>query len=150
MSNVDNGFRQEVGGTKNAPFFAGTNITTNVSFAIAAGGANVSEIAISLLDGASALVAQAQLFEVWLSDAATGATLTTTGASGTVQVKSASGDDFAVFTAKKALLAQSLVTGIYTLEITDSGKTGFYVCVRNPFTGLTEVSRQLVSGDYGA
>lgn len=149
MSNVKNGFRQANSGDENAPFFENTNVTTNVAFAIAAGGSNISEIAVSLLDGLGNLVEQALAFEIWLSDAATGATLTTTGASGTVQVKSASGDDFAVLTAKKALLAQSLATGVYTLEITDSAKTGFFVCIRNPFTGLTEVSRQLVSGDYG-
>lgn len=149
MSNVKNGFRQAQAGDQNAPFFEDTNVPTNVSFAIAAGGANVSEIAVSLLDGLGNLVAQALALEIWLSDAASGAGLTGTSASGTVQAKSASGADFGDLTAKKAKVVQSLATGIYTLEITDTAKTGFYVCVRNPFTGLTEVSRQLVTADYG-
>jgi hypothetical protein len=152
MSNVDNGFRQAGAGTNNAPFFNAVNVTTNSSFAITAGAANVSEIAISMLDGTGTgtLVADAAPMNVWLSDAATGAGLTGTSASGTVQAKSASGADFGVLTAKKALVAQPLATGIYTLEITDTAKTGFYVCIQNPFTGAVSVSRQLVTGDYGA
>lgn len=148
--NVKNGFRSPNGGSNNAPFFEGVNVVTNNSFTIAAGGANVSEIAIALLDGAGNAKASPLPMNVWLSDAATGAGLTGTSASGTVQAKSASGADFAALTAKKALLVQPLATGIYTLEITDSAKTGFYVCIQNPFTGEVSVSRQLVTGDYGA
>lgn len=150
MSNVKNGFRQAGSGEDNAPFFEGVNVTTDSSFAISAGAANVTEIAISMLDGAEVLVADAMVMNVWLSDAATGAGLTGTTASGTVQAKSASGADFAALTAKKALVVQTLATGVYTLEITDSAKTGFYVCVQNPFTGQVSVSRQLVTGDYGS
>ncbi len=150
MSNVKHGFRQAQAGDGNAPFFEGSNVSTTNSFTIAAGGANVSEIAIAMLDGNGDAVASAIPLTVWLSDAATGAGLTGTGASGTVQAKSASGADFGVLSAKKALIAQSLATGIYTLEITDTSKTGFYVCIQNPFTGAISVSRQLVTGDYGS
>jgi hypothetical protein len=148
--NVDNGFRSAHAGRKNAPFFEGVNVTTSNSFTISAGAANVTEIAIALLDGAGDARASAIPMTVWLSDAATGAGLTATSASGTVQAKSASGTDFGVLTAKKALVAQPLATGIYTLEITDTAKTGFYVCIQNPFTGAVSVSRQLVTADYGA
>ena len=150
MSNVNNGFRQEQGGDKNAPFIEGTNVPTNVAFAFTAGAANVAEVAISLLDGFGNAVEQAMPFEVWLSDSAVGAGLTATSASGTVAAKAASGADFGDLTAKKAKVVQSLATGIYTLEITDTAKTTFYVCVRNPFTGLTEVSRIMATADYGA
>ena len=131
MSNVKNGFRQAGSGEDNAPFFNGVNITTDNSFTISSGAANVTEIAIAMLDGAGNALADAAPMTVWLSDAATGTGLTGTGASGTVQAKSASGADFGVLTAKKALIAQPLATGIYTLEITDSAKTGFYVCIQN-------------------
>ncbi|MCK5611367.1 hypothetical protein KAR91_56375 [Candidatus Pacearchaeota archaeon] len=150
MSNVKHGFRQAQAGDGNSPFFEGVNVTTTNSFTIASAAANVSEIAIALLDGNGDAVAAAQPMTVWLSDAATGAGLTGTSASGTVQAKSASGADFGALTAKKALIAQPLATGIYTLEITDTAKTGFYVCIQNPFTGAVSVSRQLVTGDYGA
>lgn len=150
MSNVKHGFRQAQAGDGNSPFFEGVNATTTNSFTIASAAANVTEIAIAMLDGNGDAVAVALPMTVWLSDAATGAGLTATSASGTVQAKSASGADFGVLTAKKALIAQPLATGIYTLEITDTAKTGFYVCVQNPFTGAVSVSRQLVTGDYGA
>ena len=150
MSNVKHGFKQAQVGDGNAPFFEGVNATTTNSFTIASGAANVTEIAIAMLDGNGDAVADAAPMTVWLSDAATGAGLTATSASGTVQAKSASGADFGVLSAKKALIAQPLATGIYTLEITDTAKTGFYVCIQNPFTGAISVSRQLVTGDYGS
>lgn len=150
MSNVKHGFRQAQAGDGNSPFFEGVNVTTANSFTISSGAANITEIAIAMLDGNGAAVADAAPITVWLSDAATGAGLTGTSASGTVQAKSASGADFGVLTAKKALIAQPLATGIYTLEITDTAKTGFYVCIQNPFTGAISVSRQLVTGDYGS
>ena len=75
--------------------------------------------------------------------------MTSTSASGTVTAKSASGADFGALTAKKAFIAQSLATGIFILEITDTAKTGFFVCVQNPVTGEVNVSRVLVGGDYG-
>lgn len=150
MSNVKNGFRQAHSGDGNAPFVESVNVSTSFSFAFTAGAANVAEIAISVLDGAATLLAGAKPLLVWLSDSATGAGLTATGASGTVQAKSASGADFGVLTAKKALIAQPLGTGIYTLEITDTAKTGFYVCVQDPYSGQVNVSRVMVTGDYGA
>jgi len=87
---------------------------------------------------------------VWLSDADTGVGLTATTASGTVQAKSASGADFATFTAKKALLVQPLATGVYTLEITDSAKTAFYVCAATLDGRAYSVSTVLATEDYGA
>lgn len=150
MSNVKHGFRQAQAGDGNSPFFEGVNATTTNSFTISSGAANVTEIAIAMLDGNGDAVAIAMPLTVWLSDAATGAGLTGTSASGTVQAKSASGADFGVLSAKKALIVQLLATGIYTLEITDTAKTGFYVCIQNPFTGAISVSRQLVTGDYGS
>lgn len=150
MSDVLNGFKQTVGGKYNAPFFNGENVVTDSSFAIAAGGANVCEITVTLKDGANAIKASAIPFEIWLSDDADGIGLTATSASGTVQAKSGGGADFGALTAKKALAVQALGTGLYILEITDTAKTGFYIAIKNPFTGNIAVSRQLVTGDYGA
>lgn len=148
-NNVLNGFKQ-TGSNKNAPYFNGNNTPVSFSFAYAAGGANVAEIAITAQDGADVAIASPVSFDVYLSDAATGAGLTATTASGTVTAKSASGAVIGTYEAKKALRVQSLATGAFTLEITDTAKTGFYVTIVNPFTGLTEVSRQLVTGDYGS
>ncbi|MCK5617725.1 hypothetical protein KAR91_88490 [Candidatus Pacearchaeota archaeon] len=150
MSNVKNGHRPAHAGNGNAPFVEGVNVPTSFSFAFTAGAANVAEVAISVLDGTAALLAGARPFKAWLSDSATGVGLTATSASGTVQAKSASGADLGVLTAKKALEVQPLATGIYTLEITDTAKTAFYVAVQCPYSGHVVVSRVMVTGDYGA
>lgn len=124
-----------------------SNLT--LAFSIAAGSANVSEITIAVKDGAGATVAGVYNLDVWLSDAASGAGLTGTTASGAVAAKAASGVDLVAYTAKKAIRVQTLATGIYVLSITDSAKTGFYVCGQAPGTGKAVVSTQLVTGSYG-
>lgn len=141
---------EESQGNKNRPVFNENAVPISVSFAATAGAANVCEVAITFKDGYEATLAKPLVFEVWLSDASTGAGLTATSASGTVTAKSASGTVFDTMVSKKALTVQALATGIFTLEITDTAKTGFYVCIKNPFTGLVEVSDQLVTGDYGS
>ena len=121
-----------------------------VTFAIAAGGANVSEVTITVKDAAGTTLAGGRNLEVWLSDAATGLGITGTTASGTVTAKSASGTVLTALTAKKHLAVQTLTTGVFILEITDTAKTGFYVAVKHPLTGAPIVSAQLVAGNYGA
>jgi hypothetical protein len=157
IPNVDNYFEQPVGGsTDNKANFGGTvnfggeATVGSATFTFTAGAANVAEVAIALVDGAGVAVASGQPFNVWLSDAATGVGLTATSASGTVTAKSASGAVFGTLTAKKALVVQPLATGIFTLEITDTAKTTFYVAVQNPATGQVVVSRIMATGDYGA
>lgn len=119
------------------------------TFAAAAGGANVSEVTITVTDEAGTTVARPLIFDVWLSDAATGVGLTGTSASGTVTVKSASGAVIGTHTAKKALRVQALAAGTFILEITDTAKTAFYVCAQTP-EGIVSVSDQLETADYGA
>jgi len=149
MTQANFGNEQPKGsGSDNAPFAEGVLLNTQVSFTFTAGAANVAEVAIALLDGHGSAVAHPQPLKVWLSDAATGVGLTATSASGTVQAKAASGADFGVLTAKKALLVQPLATGIYTLEITDVAKTLFYVAVQLP-DGRVAVSRVMTAADYG-
>lgn len=126
------------------------NLAADVTFAYATGAANVSEVTITVVDAAGSTIAAPFTLTVWLSDAATGVGLTATSASGTVQAKSASGDDFGTLTAKKALVVQTLATGIYILEITDTAKTGFYPSAVVPGTGATAVGAQMVTGDYGS
>lgn len=122
---------------------------TSVSFAPAAGGANVCEVTLTVFDGAGVAVAAVHNLEVWLSDAATGAGLTGTTASGTVTAKAASGVVLVTHTAKKLLYVQTLADGTFILEITDSAKTGFYVAATVPLSGKAAVSAQLVTGNYG-
>jgi len=126
------------------------DIVASFTFAATAGAENVCEVAITLKDAAGATVDGARPFMVWLSDSDAGVGLTGTSASGTVKAKSASGTDFATFTAKKALLVQPLATGVYTLEITDSAKTAFYVCAATLDGRAYSVSTVLATEDYGA
>lgn len=126
------------------------NIPANVTFAYAAGAANVSEVTITVVDAAGSAIASPFSLDIWLSDAATGLALTGTSASGTVQAKSASGEDREVVTAKKHLRVQTLATGIYILEITDTAKTAFYPAAIVPGTGATVVGAQMATGDYGS
>lgn len=128
---------------------ASVPVGSTVTFSIAAAGANVSEVTITVKDGAGVAVAGVHHLDVWLSDAATGAGLTGTTASGTVTAKAASGIVYSTATAKKALRVQTLATGVFVLEITDTAKTGFYVCATNPLTGRATVSAQLVTASYG-
>lgn len=127
----------------------GVSAPTSITFSPAAGGANVSEVTITVKDGAGATIAGVFNLDVWLSDAATGAGLTATTASGTVTAKAASGAVIGTYTAKKALRVQTLATGVFVLEITDTAKTGFYVAAEVPMSGRVVVSSQMVTGNYG-
>lgn len=114
----------------------------------AAGAANVCEVTITAKDAAGNTVAGVHHMDVWLSDDADGQGLTGTSASGTVQAKSASGTVLQIYSAKKAFRVQTLKTGVFVLEITDTAKTAFKVCAN--VAGRTVVLDTLASGDYGA
>ena len=128
----------------------GTDLAGTVTFAAAAGGANVCEVTITVKEPDGTTIADPHNLDVWLSDAATGTGLTATAASGTVTAKTASGAVLGTYTAKKALRVQTLATGIFILEITDSSKTAYYVCAAEPGLGKTTVATVLATADYGA
>lgn len=118
-----------------------------VTFSPAAGSSNVCEVTITVKDYDGTTVAAVHNLDIWLSDAATGAGLTATSASGAVAAKAASGVDLQIYSAKKAWHIQTLATGVYILSITDSGKTAFYPCAS--IATQTVVGTQLVTGNYG-
>jgi hypothetical protein len=120
----------------------------NITFAAAAGAANVCEVTITMKDAAGATLAGVRNFDLWLSDAATGAGLTATTASGAVTAKASSGADLGALTAKKMLRAQTKADGTFVLSITDTSKTGFYVAAQVAQLG-PKISSQLVTGNYG-
>lgn len=128
----------------------GASIPASITFAAAAAAANVCEVTCTVKDGTGATLAGVFNFDLWLSDDAIGAGLTATSASGTVTAKAASGAVIATHSAKKALKVQTLATGVFILEITDTAKTVFFVCAQVPSTGAIDVSTQLAAGDYGA
>jgi predicted RecA/RadA family phage recombinase len=120
----------------------------SVEMEAAAGAANVTEVTMTVKDAAGNTVAAVHHMDVWLSDDADGEGLTGTSASGTVTAKAASGVVLSTYTAKKALRVQSLKTGVFILEITDTGKTAFKVCAS--LNGKAVVGMTLATGDYGA
>ena len=115
-----------------------------------AAAANVTEVTIQAVDQNGDAIAAVVQFDLWLSDSAAGAGHSATAASGTVQAKSASGLVVATQVAKKALTVQTLATGAFVLEITDTAKTAYKVCARAPGTGKTIVGITLATADYGA
>jgi len=126
------------------------DLPASFTFTPAAGGANVCEVTIQAKDAAGVAMTRACLFLVYLSDASTGIGITGTTASGAVTAKASSGTDFGALTAKKVLLAQSKTDGTFILSITDTEKTGFYVCAVPLRGGAPSVSAVLVSDNYGA
>jgi predicted RecA/RadA family phage recombinase len=119
----------------------------SVAMAAAAGAANVTEVTITVKDAANNTVAAVHHMDVWLSDDAAGEGLTGTTASGTVTNKAASGIVLSTYTAKKALRVQTLKTGVFVLEITDTAKTAFKVCAS--LNGKAVVGLTLATGNYG-
>ena len=63
--------------------------------------------------------------------------------------KAGEGSVLTAFTSKKHLSVQTKPAGTFVLQITDTAKTGFYICARNPSTGLVSASAQLSAGNYG-
>jgi hypothetical protein len=129
--------------------FNGYSPVTDLRMVAAAAGANVCEVTISARDLDGNLIAGVHQFDIWLSDDADGQGHTATTASGTVQAKSASGTVVAAEVAKKAIRLQTLKTGIFVLEITDTAKSLFKVCAKAPFTGKTVVGITLTAAQYG-
>ncbi len=128
--------------------FAAGGVPAGITLSPAAGGSNVCEVTVTVVDGAGAAIAKVFTLDLWLSDAASGAGLTATSASGNVEAKTSSGVVLQAVTAKKHLRVQTLATGVFVLSITDTAKTAFKVCVSNPATGLPHIVT-LATGNYG-
>lgn len=123
-------------------------VAQKIAFAIAKGGsANICLVTINVQDGRGTNLAVPFELLVYLSDDSGGNGLTATSASGAVAA-GASGTDLSVKQAKKATDVLTDNTGTYILSITDTAKTGFYIAVTCPGTGVVWVSRQLTSADY--
>ena len=125
---------------------SGVRVPTTAAFTIAAGAANVTTVSVSFRTAQGVAINNVFPFEIWLSDAATGAGETATSASGTPAITT--GTQYRILTAKKAWLAACNSSGVAVLTITDTAKTTFYVAVRLP-TGVV-VSRILATADYGS
>ena len=143
---VESGGQIRVEGDVN---FVGT--AAAVTFTPAAGGSNVCEVTIQLVDADGTAAPFVFPMLVYLSDAATGEGLTATTASGEVAAKSGH-TDLSALVSKKAILVLTKADGSYVLSITDSAKTAFRVCAvpaTGSYFGGVSISSALVTGNYG-
>lgn len=119
----------------------------SVTMTPATDGSNKTKVTCQLVDVEGTSVSKVMNFDLWLSDAASGAGLTGTTASGAVAA-GASGADIATLTTKKALRVQTNASGVYILSITDTAKTAFKVCAQMP-DGEVVVGATLATANYG-
>lgn len=133
-----------------SPFrYGARNQVATFTMSAAAGGANETRVTITAKDAAGNTVEGVVNFDLWLSDAATGAGHTATTASGAVTAHTASGTVVDTQVAKKALRVQTLATGVFVLTITDTAKTAFKVVAQEPATGQAVVGVTLATASYG-
>lgn len=118
------------------------------TFSAASSTANICLVTVQAVDNEGASVAGVFLYDLWLSDAATGIGLTAVTASGAVGA-GASGADIGVLTTKKATRVQTDATGKYILSITDTAKTAFYVAAQIPGSSRIAVSAVLATANFG-
>jgi hypothetical protein len=133
----------------------GQVIVGKVSFTFAANGANVSKCSIQFLDNAGNAIARtdggtATAPTVMDADVvlalSTGVITTLTPSTGLSVV---TGTSFQTYVAGKAIYVHSNAAGLIEVNITDTGKQGFYVMVQGGTLPVPQLSRQMVTGDYG-
>lgn len=135
-------------GRTGPPGLVGTGIPSQVTITAAAGTSNVCNVTFQLADCDAVAVSGVFDLDITLSDASTGAGLTTTTASGGIAAATSGGVVLVAMTAAKALRVQTTTAGKFILAITDSSKTAFYPCAF--FAGRSVVvGTVLATSDYG-
>lgn len=130
------------------PHLTGRGIPSEVNITIAAGATNVSNIFFQIADNGDATVATPMIFDIWLSDAATGAGLTAAAFSGGIAAIASDGIVWSVQTAAKALRVQANAAGLFGLAITDTAKSLVWPVAQLP-NGIITVGAKLVTANYG-
>lgn len=156
ITNIDaleNGIKEpsSTDGRKSAPYAKDQFLRMNYSFVITAGITNNCMVEVTALNGFNVATADATMFQIWLSDSSSGYNLSATSPSSPLAVSPGSGFIISeIDTGDRALNVQTNSSGVFTLSITDTAKTAFYIAVQNVYTGQVIVSRQLTTADYGA
>ncbi len=131
----------------NIPGLKGAGIPTNVGITNAAGGTQYyCAVTFQVQDIYGNPVKAVFDYDITLSDAATGAGLTGTTASG--GISATTGIVLVVLTAAKALRVQTDANGKFVLQIIDSSKTAFYPVAF--FEKVAIVGAQLTTSSYHA
>lgn len=140
--------------SEDAEYYSAEEVVTlgvpaTVAITNAAGAANVTEITFQVRDSAGSDLAIVSNFDIWLSDASTGAGVTATAASGTTVAKTACGEIADTQVTKKRFRVQTNASGLFTLQVTDTAKTLYYPCAEIPGVGRTVVGARLTTASYG-
>jgi hypothetical protein len=135
----------------NMPHYGGKGISTEIVITNAQGASsNIANVSFQVTDLSGKPIAQVFNFDVWLSDAASGAGLTATTPSGGIAAVANDGIVWSVATASKAIRAQTNAAGLLVLAITDTAKTGFYPVAQNFNSGEAVIGAQLTTASYHA
>lgn len=133
----------------NIPHYGGKGIPTELVITAGPGAsANIANVSFQMADLAGAAVAGVYNFDVWLSDAPTGAGLTATTASGGIAAVATDGIVWSIATASKAIRVQTNAAGLFVLAITDTAKTGFYPVGQLADSGQAAIGAQLTTASY--
>lgn len=110
--------------------------------------ANIANVLFQISDNGGIAVPDSAIFDIWLSDAASGIGQTATTATGGFAAVTSDGVIWQTITASKAIRVQANAAGLFGLAITDTAKTGFFPVAQNPFSGLVTVGAQLTTASY--
>ncbi len=137
--------------SRSVPGTVGVGIPYNLGITNAAGSTQYySNVSFQVQDIFGNAVAGVFELDIWLSDAATGIGLTATTASGGISALASTGTILGTLTTSKAIRAITNASGLFTLVIIDSAKTGFYP-VASTLSGMpVVVGAQLTTASYHA
>lgn len=123
------------------------HLADKADFAIAAGASGVSNVTLTVKDGAGNALTRSSLVDVWLSDSVAGVGLASHTPDTSLTVVT-NGTQMASLVANKMLRCLTKNDGTLTLAIADATKTHYYVAAS--IRGDVSVSAQLSGGSYGA
>lgn len=123
------------------------SVPTSFTLAKVAGAANEVDISIKPQDADGDLAGVRNL-EVFTSDEATGAGLSSTFAPDSLAADTGKGAIISELTANKHAVVQTNAAGEFVLVLTDAGTSAGYFVVVHPMTGLLSMI-QIEAGDYG-
>lgn len=134
-------------GTINFTITPNGSTITKVSIQVAdnGGGPGANGQAITKTDGLSNTAPTVYDLDIVLA-LSTGVITTLTPSTGLSVV---TGTLFNTYVAGKAIYVQTNASGLAEVNITDTGRQGFYVMVQGGMQPVPAISRQLVVGDYG-
>ena len=131
------------------PGQVGVNIPFNMLISNAQGvSSNLANVSFQVQDIFGNPIAGVFDFDMFLSDAASGAGLTATTASGGIAALAGAGAILGTLTTSKAVRAQTNAAGLFTLVITDTSKTAFYPCASLLPGFPVGVGAQLTTASY--